>query len=128
MAIVLPALPRGTSTARLESIAIATAALLKADRNAALRRQAQVATEIDARSRTVRSGATGRILHVPDDVSIDTLLSERCGRGVGIPTVLFFASGMSCGGVIALTRTDRSYQIRVNWLTGAIEIAAASAS
>ena len=34
-AIIMPAIPRGTSRARLESFAVDTAALLKADRNAA---------------------------------------------------------------------------------------------
>ena len=36
--------------------------------------------------------------------------------------IVFFASGMSCGGVIALTRLGAGYQIRVNWLTGGVEI------
>ncbi len=43
-AIILPAIPRATTRARLESYAVETAALLKADRNAALRRHIQVAT------------------------------------------------------------------------------------
>jgi len=38
-AILLPALPRGTSRARLEAYAVETAAMLKADRNAAMRRR-----------------------------------------------------------------------------------------
>jgi general secretion pathway protein H len=29
---------------------------------------------------------------------------------------------MSCGGAIALTRLDFGYEIRVNWLTGGVEI------
>src|ERR1700684_4646175 len=41
-AIILPAIPRATSRARLEGYAVETAALLKADRNAALRRAIQV--------------------------------------------------------------------------------------
>ena len=53
----------------LRSYAVATAALLKADHEAALRRQTQVATDVNATSRLVRSGATGRTVHVPDDVT-----------------------------------------------------------
>ena len=37
-------------------------------------------------------------------------------------TIAFIASGMSCGGVIALTRQGVGYQVRVNWLTGGVEI------
>jgi general secretion pathway protein H len=29
---------------------------------------------------------------------------------------------MSCGGTIALSRLDTAYEIRVNWLTGRIEM------
>jgi general secretion pathway protein H len=122
-AILLPAFPRGTSRTRLEGYAIEAAALLKADRNAALRRRVQVATQIDAPARTIRSGATGRTLRVPDDVGFDAVLASRCNQRAAGPTIRFFATGMSCGGVIALTRPGSGYEIRVNWLTGGIEVA-----
>jgi general secretion pathway protein H len=121
-AIVIPALPRGTSRARLESFAIETAAMLKADRNAAIRNRVQVVTEVDAPQRIVRSGVTGRVIRVPDDVAFDTLLAARCNQRAAGPTIRFFASGMSCGGAIALTRLGVGYQVRVNWLTGGVEV------
>jgi general secretion pathway protein H len=125
-AILLPAFPRGTSRARLESYAAEAAALLKADRNAALRRRTQIATEINPMARTIRSGATGRTVRVPDDVGFDAVLATRCNQRAAGPTIRFFASGMSCGGVIALTRLGTGYEIRVNWLTGGVEVAALS--
>jgi len=121
-AIVVPALPRGTSRARLESFAIETAAMLKADRNAAIRNRVQVVTEVDAPLRTVRSGASGRVIRVPDDVAFDAVLAARCNQRAAGPTIRFFASGMSCGGAIALTRLGVGYEIRVNWLTGGVEV------
>jgi len=121
-ALIMPQLPRGTSRARLESYAIATAALLKADRNAAIRAGVSVATEIDAPARLIRSGANERVVRVPDDVSMDALLAGRCRHDRAGRTIRFFASGMSCGGVIALTRQNVSYQVRVNWMTGGIEV------
>jgi general secretion pathway protein H len=121
-AIILPAIPRATSRARLESYAVATAALLKADRNAALRRQVLVTTEIDAAARSIRSGVTGRIIRLPDDVKLDTMLASRCAdRNVG-RSIDFFPSGMSCGGVIALVRPGMAFEVRVNWLTGGVDI------
>ena len=121
-AIVVPALPRGTSRARLESFAIEAAAMLKADRNAAIRNRVQVATEIDAPLRVVRSGATGRVIRLPADVRFDAILAARCNNRPAGPTIRFFASGMSCGGTIALTRLGVGYQVRVNWLTGGVEV------
>jgi general secretion pathway protein H len=121
-AIVVPALPRATSRARLESFAIETAAMLKADRNAAIRRRAQIATEVNPSGRNVRSGATGRIIRVPNDVTFEATLAARCNQRAAGATIRFFPSGMSCGGVIALTRLGVGYQIRVNWLTGGVEV------
>jgi len=121
-AIVIPGLPRGTSRARLESYAIEAAALLKFDRDAAIRNRAPVTTEIDAPLRLMRSGATGRTVQVPGDVRFDALLASRCNNRAAGPTIRFFASGMSCGGAIALTRLGVGYQVRVNWLTGAVEV------
>src|SRR5262245_53938039 len=66
--MMLPTFTRGTSRPQLESYAVATAALLKADRNAAIRRRLQTATVIDAPARTIRSEATGRLVRVPNDI------------------------------------------------------------
>jgi general secretion pathway protein H len=121
-AILLPIVPRGTSRARLESYAIETAAMLKADRNAAMRNRVQVATLVDAPSRLVRSGATGRVVQIPSDVAFDAVLAARCNQRPAGASISFFASGMSCGGAIALTRLGTGYEIRVNWLTGGVEV------
>ena len=121
-AIILPALPRATTRAKLESYAVQTAVLLKADRNAALRRQIQVTTQIDAAARSIRSGATGRMVRMPDDVSLDAILASRCADRNAGRSIDFFPSGMSCGGTIALARPGFGYEVRVNWLTGGVEI------
>jgi len=121
-AVLLPFIPHHTSRSRLQAYALQTATLLKADRNAAIRRGVDVATLVDAASRSIRSGASADVVHIPDDVGFDALLPQTCNRRAALSTISFFASGMSCGGAIALTRLDAGYEIRVNWLTGRIEI------
>ena len=121
-AIILPALPRATSRSRLEAYAIETATLLKADRDAAIWRRGQVVTQVDALTRSVRSGATGRVVRLPPDVHFEALLATRCNQRAAGTTISFFGSGMSCGGTIALTRLGAGYQVRVNWLTGGVEV------
>jgi general secretion pathway protein H len=121
-AIILPAIPHATSHARLESFAVETAVLLKQDRNAALRRQIPVATEVNAEARSIRSGATGRIVRLPDDVKLKAMLASRCADRRAGRSIEFFPSGMSCGGVIALARPGMGFEIRVNWLTGGVDI------
>lgn len=121
-AIILPAFPRGTSRARLEAYAVETAAILKGDRNAARRSGSMIATQVSAEARLIRSGSTSRTLRLPLDVSLETLLAARCaGRAVG-STIDFLPSGMSCGGVIVLTGSAMKYEVRVNWLTGGIDV------
>jgi general secretion pathway protein H len=121
-AIVVPALPRSTSRSRLEAYAVETAAMLKADRDAAIRNRTQIATQIDPPQRLVRSGATGRVIRLPADVTFDAILAASCNQRPAGSTIRFFASGMSCGGAIALTRLGIGYQVRVNWLTGGVEV------
>jgi len=121
-AVLLPFVPRQTSRARLQAYALETATLLKSDRNAAIRRGADVSTLVDAPSRAIRSGASAHTIRIPDDVRIDALLPQTCRQRAALSTISFFADGMSCGGTIALSRLDRAYEIRVNWLTGRIEI------
>jgi len=121
-AIILPAIPRATTRAKLESFAVETAVLLKADRNAALRRQIQVTTQVDAASRAIRSGVTGKVIRWPSDVSVDAILASRCADRVAGRSIDFFPSGMSCGGTIALARPGMGFEIRVNWLTGGVDI------
>ncbi len=126
-AILLPRVPRGTSRPRLEAYAVEVAALLKADRNAAVRRRGSVAASVDARERQVSSGSSRRTVQVADDVSFDALLPERCNGRPAFSTISFLANGMSCGGAIRLTRFGSGFEVRVNWLTGGIDIVARNA-
>jgi general secretion pathway protein H len=123
-AILLPSIPRGTTRPRLEAYAIEAAALLKADRTAALRRHAQITAQVDAPGRAIRSGSTGRILQVPDDVGFEATLPLSCNERPARSTISFFATGASCGGTIVLSRLGAGYEVRVNWLTGGIEVVA----
>ena len=126
-AILLPSLPRATTRPRLEGYAIEAAALLKADRTAAMRRHAQVTAQVDAPGRVIRSGSTGRVVQVPDDVSIQAMLPLSCNDRPARSTISFFATGTSCGGTIVLSRLGTGYEVRVNWLTGGIEVVALNA-
>ena len=121
-AVLLPLIPHQTSRSRLQAYALQVAALLKADRNAAIRRQVSVATVVDAEARAIRSGSSREVIRVPQDVRFDALLPQTCRQRAALSTISFFSNGTSCGGAITLTRFDTGYEIRVNWLTGRIEV------
>src|ERR1700733_2909863 len=77
-AVLLPLLPQHTSRSRLQAYALEMATLLKADRNAAIRRRAEVSTLVDAPSRAIRSGISAQAIRIPDDVRFDALLPQTC--------------------------------------------------
>jgi general secretion pathway protein H len=120
--IALPAMPIGTTQSRLAGYAVQVATLLKADRNIAIRRGEMVSTSLNSVSRLVRSGAGEGAVRLPHDVAFDAILAERCGGRPTGSTIDFFPNGSSCGGTIALARQGAGFQIRVNWLTGGVEI------
>jgi general secretion pathway protein H len=127
-AVLLPFIPHETSRARLEAYALQAATLLKADRDAAINRNVSFATLVDASGRAIRSGATLAAIRIPDDVRFDAVLPQTCRRQAALSTIRFFANGTSCGGTIALTRFNAGYEIRVNWLTGRVDIVFRDAS
>ena len=127
-AVLLPFVPHETSRARLEAYALQAATLLKADRDAAISHSVSVATLVDAGGRAIRSGTSTATVHIPEDVRFDAVLPQTCRRQAALSTIRFFANGTSCGGTIALTRFNAGYEIRVNWLTGRVEIVSRNTS
>ena len=121
-AVMLPGFPRATSRTKLEGFAIQTAALLKEDRNAAVAKRVPVTTRVEAGSRSIRSGASGRTIRIPSDVVMEAALASRCDNRVVGKSIEFFPSGMSCGGTIFLSRPGIALEIRVNWFTGTVEV------
>ncbi len=121
-AVLLPLIPRETSRSRLQAYALQAAALLKRDHDAAIRRHINVATLVDAADRAIRSGVSPAFIRVPDDVRFDAVLPQTCQQQAALSTIRFFSDGTSCGGMIVLTRFDAGYEVRVNWLTGRVEI------
>jgi general secretion pathway protein H len=126
-AIALPAFPHGTSRAALEAYALQTAALLKGDRTAAIRTNATVETELSPAAMTIRSGANGRVVELPRDITFNAILADQCRGHASGTAIQFLPSGMSCGGTIYLSRPGVSFEVRINWLTGGVEIVPADA-
>lgn len=119
---VLPAIPTSTTKWRLQGYAMQIASILSADRNAAIRERHSVFTAIELPSKLVRSGASMRVVKLPADVALSASLAERCGDLDPSSAIIFLGSGMSCGGSVALKHEGEEYEVRVNWLTGGIDI------
>ena len=119
-ALVAPALRQ--HVAEMPSLALRAAEILKSDRNAALLTGKIVRTTVDSSARMVRSGIGGRSVSIPTDVEMQTVLAHRCGGRTDGRGIEFFPDGLSCGGVIRLVKSGQRYEIKVNWLTGAVDV------
>src|SRR5260370_31801182 len=119
-AVLLPLIPHQTSRSRLQAYALQAATLLKADRNAAIRHQAQVATLVDTETRSIRSGVSRGMIRTPDAVHFDALMPQTCRQRAALSTISFFADGSRCGGTFPLIRLAAGHYVRATVLTGSI--------
>ena len=117
--VVFPRAVRAPGPAELRATADQIAAILRTDRNTALRQRSEVVTRIDLAERAVVSGAGGGGVQIPDGVRVQLLQSSREIRSDG-GGIRFLPEGGSSGGVIYLSRQGVSYEIAVNWLTAGV--------
>jgi general secretion pathway protein H len=122
--IAWPMIPRGTSAARHAGYALEVAAVLKNDRTAAARNAREVATRLDIAQRLITSGSGGRTIKLPRDLVLDVLTSDICASGQGRFAIAFAPDGRACGSVLRIAKGDRDWKVRVNWLTGQIDVVA----
>jgi general secretion pathway protein H len=125
--VALPSMPQGTTPARHAAYALEVAAVLKSDRTAAARTGREVATRIDVAERTISGAANGQVVMLPDDLNLDVIASDVCAAGQGRFAIAFAADGRSCGAVIRISKDTRAWRIRINWLTGFVDVVAPQA-
>ena len=77
---------------------------------------------VDAARRTIASGSSTASVVLPGDVALNAVLARTCAGAPVDQSIRFFPSGLSCGGTLILSRLGFSLQIRVDWLTGGVEI------
>ena len=125
-AVAFPRVVRGPGPAELATTAQQVAALLRSDRNAALRHRREVVSRIDPAQRTVISGSSGAGVGIPAGIEIVFVQSSHELRG-NAGGIRFLPGGGSSGGFLSLKRGTAGYDISVNWLTGGVLVAQAAA-
>ncbi|HEY0330275.1 MAG TPA: type II secretion system protein GspH [Rhodopseudomonas sp.] len=120
MALAFPALPPGTSRSQLQALSVSAANLLRDARTAASNSGHDERATFDRLRRTL--GSATRLLSVPQDVEVGLLAGARCNAEAGRIGIVFRADGTNCGGVFRFALRDRAMRVRVNWLTGHVEI------
>jgi general secretion pathway protein H len=108
----------GTGRAALKAVTLDTAALLRRERLGAIL-TGQVRRVLLDGERRIVIGDGGQAVSIPRDIVVDILGVDerRSGRQV---VARFEPNGASSGAVLRFSREKASYEIRVNWYTGAV--------
>ncbi|MBZ9809191.1 MULTISPECIES: hypothetical protein [unclassified Mesorhizobium] len=61
-------------------------------------------------------------ISIRDGVAVNWVTSDRCPVRGGTRALRFLADGRSCGGVMTLSASGRQIELRVDWLTGRVEM------
>lgn len=123
-ALVLMPRPRaGLTDVELRAEATRVAAQFREGRAAAIRNRTPADIFVDPRSGQVAAaGAQRPPLRLREGVALDWMTSSLCPTVLGLRALRFLPDGRSCGGVLTLSANGRSVQLRVDWLTGRVEM------
>lgn len=120
-AIAWPAMPSGGNRALLAATAMSVASELRADRVRAGREGRPAATTIDVVERSV-TGASGRRVALARGVGISVVAGDSCRADAARFRIEFRPDGSSCGAVVRVAAGGRQFRVRVNWLTGWVDV------
>lgn len=121
-AMVLMPRPRaGLSPTDLRAEAARAAAVFRQGRATAIRQGRHADVVVDAFARSVRT-AGAPLVQIRQGVDLNWVTSNLCPVVDGARTLRFLADGRSCGGVLTLAGAGTSTQLRIDWLTGRVEM------
>jgi general secretion pathway protein H len=112
----------GTGRVQLKAVAMRTATLLRHERLSAILTGQVHDVSLDGQSRSL-VGDGGETVAIPRDVMLDLLGTDEVWSGRRA-VVRFYPDGASTGAALKLSREKAGYDIRVNWYTGSVAIAA----
>ncbi len=110
----------GTGRAGLKAVVMNSAALLRRARVNAMMTGHDQHVALDDKDRRL-IGDGGDQVEIPPDVVVDVLGTNQIWAE-GVAVAAFHADGASTGTALKFSREGVSYEVRVNWYTGAVTI------
>ena len=117
-ALSLPNLWRKPVDVALRTTALDMAAMMRATRSDAVRRNKERAFLIDPAQRTYWSDVIPALRPIPSNLGINTVFSAQAGVPASSGRYAFFADGTASGGTITLREGHATATIVVDRLTG----------
>ncbi|MEP6943895.1 MAG: GspH/FimT family pseudopilin [Betaproteobacteria bacterium] len=122
VAIVLPMLGSGASTAELKGAARELASGLRYARGQAIVQRGEAFLVLDIDARTFRIPPDAKVHRLPDKIGIKLFTAQRDLVNEKVGAIRFYPDGGSNGGRITLAAGERKFDVDVDWLTGRVAI------
>ena len=122
VAIVLPMLGGGASTAELKSAARELASGLRYARGQAIVQRGEAFLVLDIDARTFRIPPDAKVHRLSDKIGIKLFTAQRDLVNEKVGAIRFYPDGGSNGGRITLAAGERKFDVDVDWLTGRVAI------
>jgi general secretion pathway protein H len=122
VAIVIPTIGGGVSTAELKGAARELASGLRYARGQAIVQRGESFLVLDIEARTFTVPPDVRVHRLPDKIGIKLFTAQRDLVNEKVGAIRFFPDGGSNGGRITLAAGERKFDIDVDWLTGRVAI------
>lgn len=120
--VLMPRPTSGVSASTLQAEAARAAAEFRRARAQALRMRVPVDVFVDVARRRIEFEGSDA-LELRDGIQLAWTTSSQCPIRDGLRALRYLPDGRSCGGVMDLTGGRASVQLRVDWLTGRVEMA-----
>jgi general secretion pathway protein H len=111
-----------SEAAKVRSFLIHAEAMMRDARTAAIASVTPQDVVIDTEARRLIHAARDAALDVPQGVSLDGKLARVPEAGKGRYVIRFFPSGGSTGANLPFRFRGTVYELRVNWLTGHVDV------
>lgn len=108
--------------ANVRAFLIEAEAMLRDARTAAIEKMAVQDVVLDTEGRQLEYPGAGKVLKVPQGVSLDGKLASVPGSGGDGYVIRFYPAGSSSGATLPFVYQGQTYELRVIWLTGQVDV------
>lgn len=119
--VLMPVPSGGLSQRVVKAEAVRVAGVFRQGRTTAIRDGVVIDIVVDAMAGEIEG--VGEPLRLPDGIRLVWTTSSQCPLDRGRRVLRFLPDGRSCGGVLSMTGAGHEERLRVDWLTGRVEMA-----
>jgi general secretion pathway protein H len=121
--VLMPGPRSSIGTAELSAEAVRISAEFRKGRAKALTTGSVADVTVDPGNKRIQVDGANPI-SIRDGVVMNWVTSNQCPIRGGSRALRYLADGRSCGGVMTLSASGREIELRVDWLTGRVEMSA----